>query len=496
MTDAYRQLEARFENLAALAHATGILGWDEQTMMPESAGDERNFAVAKLSALSHRILTETETGELIERAAGESLDEWQQSNVALMRREFLKASALPSEFVERQSRASMKSEQMWRKLRPANDWASFLPYFEENVALAREEAALRAAATGTAPYDALLDMYEPGLRQSDLDRWFAPLAAELPGLIDAAAATCDVRRIVRPEGPFPVAAQERLGRMAMETLRFDFTRGRLDVAVHPFCGGAPGDVRITTRYSEDDFQESLMGVIHESGHAQYEQNLPADWRHQPVGQSVGMAVHESQSLFFEMQIGRSAEFLSFLAPRLAEAFPHVDASVWELDNMVPLYQSVERGFIRVNADEITYPAHILMRYAMEKELIAGTLAARDVPDRWNAEMTHWLNLSTRGNDKDGCMQDVHWPSGLFGYFPTYTLGAMIAAQLAHAFKSSHPDWASEWRRGEFGVVRGWLHAQIWSRGSRLPMKELVVAATGRALDPSVYLAHLRGRYLD
>jgi carboxypeptidase Taq len=384
---------------------------------------------------------------------------------------------------------------MWRKLRPANDWQGFVPYFAENVNLAREEAALRAAAQGMKPYDALLDVYEPGLTEVDVDGWFAPLETALPALIEQAEAKSRSARAQAPQGPFPIPAQQRIGRTAMETLCFDFSRGRLDTAVHPFCGGAPGDVRITTRYREADFQESLLGVIHESGHAQYEQNLPVAWRHQPVGSSVGMAVHESQSLFFEMQVGRSAEFLQFFTPFLAQAFPHVDGAVWAVDNVVPLYQSVKRDFIRVNADEVTYPAHILVRYHIEKDLLSGALVPADLPARWNDEMTKWLGLQTLGNDTDGCMQDVHWPSGAIGYFPTYTLGAMIAAQLAEAFKREHADWSAQWRRGEFADVRNWLNAKIWSRGSRLQMKELVAEASGRALDPGAYLGHLRARYL-
>jgi carboxypeptidase Taq len=495
MADAYQKLEAKFEELAALSHAMGILGWDEQTMMPEGSGDERNFAQAKLAALAHRMVVDDETGELLERAVEERLDHWQRANLGLMRRARMQASALPSEFVERQHRAGMKAEQMWRKHRPANDWRSFLPYFEQNVALVRQEAELRSAARGIAPYDALLDLYEPGITQTDVDDWFAGLASELPELIMRAEERSRATPAQPPPGPFSIAAQQMLGRRAMEALQFDFDRGRLDVAVHPFCGGAAGDVRITTRYDESDYVESLMGVIHEAGHAQYEQNLPVQWRHQPIGAAVGMAVHESQSLFFEMQIGRSAEFLEFFAPALAAAFPHVDASVWRIENMVPVYQAVRRGLIRVNADEVTYPAHILLRYAIERDLVNGSLAPADVPERWNAEMGKWLGLETTGNDRNGCMQDVHWPSGAFGYFPTYTLGAMIAAQLADSFKREQPAWHDDWRRGDFTGVREWLSGTVWSRGSRLQMKELVAEVTGAPLDPTLYLAHLRARYL-
>ncbi len=493
---AYQELEGRFEELAALGHAFGILGWDEQTQMPEGSAPARNEAVSRLRVLAHRLITSDALGELLKQAADEQLDDWQRANLALMQRERDHALVLPAEFVQRQSQASMEAEQAWRKLRPANDWIGFLPYFETNLALVREEANLRARDLGVSPYDALLDLYEPGLTSADLDNWFGALDATLPDLIDGAAARSRGQSPLLPKGPFSIRAQEQLGRTVMGLLQFDFDRGRLDVAVHPFCGGAIGDVRITTRYREDDFQESLMGIIHETGHAQYQQNLPERWRLQPVGSATGMAVHESQSLFFEMQIGRSPEFMRTLGPLLAEAFPNEASEVWGQENLVPLYQRVRPGLIRVSADEVTYPAHILLRYEIEKELLSGDLKPADLPARWHQGMQARLGLGTEGNDKDGCMQDVHWPSGAFGYFPTYTVGAMIAAQLAARLREDLPDWSGQWQRGELGPTRDWLHERIWTQGSRRPMKALVEAATGQPLSADAYLTHLRRRYLD
>lgn len=499
MEKAYQKLEKKFEDLAALSHAMGILGWDEQTMMPEKSGDERAFALSKLASFSHRVLTDPMVGDLIAEALEDQkeLDTWQEANLKAISRNYEKAKALPSDFVEKKRLATMKAQQAWRKCRVENDWKSFLPYFEENIKLTQEEAQRRADGKEISMYDALVDLYEPGLTASDIDALFDPLEKELPDLIFQAEekSQMKLKNIIRPNPPFSIQSQEELGREVMRDLCYDFSRGRLDVAFHPFCGGARGDVRITTRYREDDFQESLMGVIHETGHAQYEQNLPKAWGHQPVGSSTGMAIHESQSLFFEMQIGRSREFLAFMAPKLKKTFSHVGADVWSLENLVPLYQEVKRDFIRVNADEVTYPAHVIMRYHMEKSLLNGELLARDLPEMWNEQMKKWLGLETLGNDKNGCMQDVHWPSGAIGYFPTYTVGAIIAAQLCQSYKRDCKNWSEMWAKGEFETVRAWLKEKIWSNGSRFDMKELAVSATGRELGISDYLNHLKERYL-
>jgi carboxypeptidase Taq len=279
----------------------------------------------------------------------------------------------------------------------------------------------------------------------------------------------------------------------MQAVGFDFNHGRLDTSLHPFCGGVPDDVRITTRYDEDDFMTALMGVLHETGHALYERGLPSDWRLQPVGEARGMALHESQSLLIEMQACRGAEFIGFMAPLAREAFGG-EGPAWEVDNLVRVYNRVEPGFIRVDADEVTYPAHVILRYRLEKRLIAGEMELDDLPAAWNAGMEELLGV-VPPDDRLGCLQDIHWYDGAWGYFPTYTLGAIAAAQLFAAAKDAVPDISGAIAKGDFTPLMGWLGENVHALGSSRSGDELLERATGRPLDPAVFKAHLSARYL-
>jgi carboxypeptidase Taq len=280
----------------------------------------------------------------------------------------------------------------------------------------------------------------------------------------------------------------------MKRVGFDFDHGRLDISLHPFCGGTPDDVRITTRYDEADFRGALMGVLHETGHALYERGLPIEWRRQPVGDARGMAMHESQSLLMEMQACRSREFTAFLAPLLRETFGGT-GPVWEADNLYRLGTQVRRSLIRVDADEVTYPAHVILRYRLERAMIAGDLALADLPAAWNDGMKELLGI-VPPDDRQGCLQDIHWYDGAWGYFPTYTMGAMIAAQLFDAAKRANPGLLEELGAGDFARLLGWLRAHVHGKGSSRTTTEIVAEATGHPLDAAVFEAHLRRRYLD
>ncbi|MCC7285664.1 MAG: carboxypeptidase M32, partial [Burkholderiaceae bacterium] len=274
---------------------------------------------------------------------------------------------------------------------------------------------------------------------------------------------------------------------------FDFDAGRLDVSAHPFCGGVPEDVRMTTRFRDDEFLGSLMGTIHETGHGRYEQNLPREWLGQPLSEARSMAIHESQSLSFEMQLGCHPGFVAQLAPLLQQAFGAQPAL--EAANLQRLLTRVKPGLIRVDADEVTYPAHILLRYEIERPLIEGEIEVEDIPALWDAKMAELLQLDTRGNFADGPMQDVHWPSGLFGYFPCYTLGAMYAAQWFAAMRRATPELDARIAGGDFAPVFDWLREHIWRSGSRWSTDELATRASGEALNPAHFKAHLEARYL-
>jgi carboxypeptidase Taq len=496
----YQALEQHFRRIGHLQHLAAILQWDEAVMMPPGSGDQRAEATATLQVVMHELLSDARLGDQVEQAAlsASSLDSDQAANLREIRRLVERANALPNSLVERGSRAQLRCEQAWRSLRAENDFATFAPLLAEVVAIKRESAAALSAKLGMPAYDALLDEYEPGLRSAALDRVFAELKRFLPGLIDEVIEHQRSQQVLPLEGPFPIAAQRSLVEGLMRSVGFDTARGRLDVSHHPFCGGAPSDVRITTRYDENNFTQSLLGVLHESGHAKYEQGLPARLSGQPAGAARGMAMHEGQSLLSEMQVSRSRAFIRFLAPRLAAAFPEAVAKrpeAFAAENLYRLFTRVKRSKIRVDADEVTYPSHIILRYEIERALIASEIEVRDIPELWDQGMRRLLSISTAGDDSNGCMQDVHWPSGAFGYFPTYTLGALTAAQLFAAAKRALPSLESEIEQGRFEALNTFLRERIWSQGSLLSGDALIRSATGEALDPRYFEAHLKARYL-
>lgn len=499
LMNAYERLEKHHRQLFHLDHVEAITAWDEATMMPKGGGSARAAALATLAEVRHERACDPAVADLLGQAEAADLDDWQRANLAHMRRRHTRANALPSALVGARSRARSRCEQAWRELRPKNDWDGIRPLLEAVVKIEREAAQALGEALDCGPYDALIDEWDPGLRQAQIDPIFAELEAFLPDFIEAAVAASERRAAKAPAGPFSIPDQRALAEKIMAALGFDFGRGRLDVSHHPFCGGVPTDVRITTRYREDDFMPALMGVIHETGHGRYEQGLPPRWLDQPVGIAQGMALHESQSLFFEMQLARSPAFMCFAAPLMREAFSAQCAAqpdAFDEHNLAALFRGVKRSLIRVDADEATYPTHILLRYGIERDLIAGSIEVADIPERWAVGMKRLLDLDTRGDYKNGCLQDVHWPAGLFGYFPSYTLGAITAAQLFAAVKRALPDVNDHIARGEFSAITDWLSQNVWSQASRYHLGDLLTRATGEPLTVKPYRAHLEARYLE
>ena len=495
--DAYPTLEKNFARISAIGDAIGILGWDKETTMPLGAAEGRARQIAALEVMSHELLTAPAMADRLGEAEHQTdrLDDWQAANLREMRRTHTHATAVPADLVEASSLASSRCEVAWRDARARSDFAGLLPLLAEVLARQQEIGAAKGAVLGLSAYDALLDGHDPGMRMATIAPLFAELRAGLPELIRSALAHQAARGPRLPlDGPFPRAAQQALGQQLMAVAGFDFAHGRLDVSTHPFCGGATGDVRITTRYDEQDFSGALMGVLHETGHALYEQGRPAAWLAQPVGLARGMSMHESQSLLVEMQACRSRGFSGYLAPKLRQAFGK-SGPAWDAENLHRHAVLVEPGFIRVDADEVTYPAHILLRTELEEKLIAGAMPLADLPDAFNAGMRQLLGLDVP-EDRLGCLQDIHWPGGLWGYFPTYTLGAMIAAQLFAAAQAADADIAPGIARGDFTPLVRWLRTHVHGIGSRLGTTELLQAATGQGLDAGIYQRHLRRRYLD
>ena len=489
----YDQLASTYLRIYRFEHAQAMLGWDHAAVMPPGGADARAAALGELAALIHRLRTAPELATWLAAADGEPLDDHARANLREMKRTWRSSNAVPEELVTAQVVATSKCEHAWRKQRPANDWAGFAGNLVEVVALARREAALLAERTGLSRYDALMDKFEPGMRSSTIDALFGALRTWLPDLIQRVRAHQASARVIAPVGPFPIAAQRALCERVMKLLAFDFDRGRLDVSAHPFSGGVSEDVRLTTRYADDDFERSLMGTIHETGHGRYEQNRPRTWLGQPVSEARSMAIHESQSLSFEMQLGRGRAFVGLLAPLLVEAFGAQPA--FDADNVAKLFTRVVPGLIRVDADEVTYPAHVILRFEIERALIEGEAEVGDIPTLWNESMQRLLGIDTRGNFTDGPMQDIHWPSGTFGYFPSYTLGAMYAAQWFAALRRARPTVDADIARGDLAPVFDWLRDHIWSQASRHETDELTRRASGGPLDPAHFRAHLEARYL-
>ncbi len=493
---AYSRLEALFRKIGILGDALSVLHWDMSTMMPEGGAASRADQIALLKAMAHELLTGPAVPDLLEAAAAEKLDDWQRANLREMRRDWVHAAALPADLVEAVAQAEAACEMAWRQARPNADYALVLPRLSELLTLVRRQAEAKAAALGVSLYDALLDQYEPDGRSAEIDGVFADLEAFLPGFL-AQVLEAQGRRPapVMPEGPFPAECQRVVGLDFMAALGFDFAHGRLDTSFHPFCGGIPDDVRITTRYDEADFTSAQMGVLHETGHALYDFGLPgAPWRGQPVGRARGMVLHESQSLLMEMQACRSREFTGWAAPRLAKAFGG-SGPAWAADNLYRLGIRVEPGFIRVDADEVTYPAHVIIRTRLERALVEGGLDLADLPGAWAEGYRRLLGI-TPPDDRLGCLQDIHWYGGAWGYFPTYTLGAMAAAQVFQAACRADPGIPAAIGGGDFAPLRARLRANIHGKGSLLSTRDLLTEATGRPLDATAFKAHLARRYLE
>jgi carboxypeptidase Taq len=490
---AYERLTDRFARIATVQEAGAMLGWDAAAMMPAGGGPARGDQLAVLAGLAHGLLTDERAGDDLAEADAPD-NTWAQSNLRLMRHARVRATAVPAALVEAQARAGSACEKAWRAARAASDYASVLPLFEEVVRLTREQASCLAPALGLSRYDSLMDGFQRGIGAADV----APVFARYENFLRDALPRAEALQAARPApialpGRFPAEAQEALCRRLSAGAGLDYAHARLDRSTHPFCGGTPTDIRITTRYDEADPAQALMGVLHETGHALYERGLPAAQARQPVGEAAGMAAHESQSLIVEMQACRSDAYLGFLAGELRATFSLAGPAVAPA-NLASLWRRVRPGFIRVDADEMTYPAHVILRFRLEQALVAGDLQPRDLPGAWAEGLRDLLGL-VPPDDARGCLQDIHWYDGAFGYFPSYTLGAMAAAQLMAACRRAVPHLDPALARGDLSPLVGWLRAHVHGQGSLLGFQDLLVQATGKPLDPADFEAHLTSRYL-
>ena len=492
----YQQLEQEFRRLHAFRSAASILRWDSAVMMPRGSSDLRGEQLAALETESHALLTSPRVSRLLTRAEANSagLEDWQTANVREMRREREHAIATPQNLVSRLAKATSRAEIKWIEAKQKSDFAIFAPHLEEVVNLLRDKAGLLGKALNLDPYDALVDEFSPGMTSAGIDAIFTTLGRRLPGLIQEVIELQARRPPLEIAGRYAPSKQRALALEVMKAVGFPFERGRLDESEHPFTGGVPGDLRITTRFSATDPLTGLMGILHETGHAMYDVGLPEAWRGQPVGRDRGMALQESQSLLLEMLIGRSRPFLRYLAPLLTKAFG-VSGPEWEVENVYRLLIRVRRSLIRVDADEVTYPVHIVLRYELENEILKGELRVKDLPEAWNSRINDRLGVRP-ANDAEGCLQDVHWAVGSFGYFPSYAMGAVIAGQLYESLRADRPELDDELAAGQFAGLFDWLRQNVHAAGATVSMADLIRNATGKPLSAAAWLRYVESKYLE
>lgn len=470
-----------------LGTASGLLSWDQETVMPEKGQRRRGEVLATLAGLSHRTLVSEQMLEAVEAAEAEAeTGSVEAAQAAEARTEVERARRVPEALETAFALSRSEALAAWQEARRAADFSSFQPHLERQVGLVRERA--EALAAGGPRYDALMQEFEPGATVAELDPLFAHLHAELAPLVQAAADSDAHPDESVARGSFPAEAQRGFVEKMASGIGFDFRAGRLDKAAHPFCSGAGnGDVRLTWRWDEKDFRPALFGVIHEAGHGLYEQGLPSDWARTPLGRDAGLGIHESQSRLWENRVGRSRAFWDWAMPTFREAFP---GQTPDADALWKALHTCKPSPIRVEADEATYDLHVLLRYGMEKALVGGEIEVRDLPELWRSRSEELLGLTPK-DDAEGVLQDIHWAMGLFGYFPTYTLGNLYSAQLHAAADRDLGGLDALHARGEFAPLLGWLRERVHGHGRRLRAAELVERATGEAPDPSYLVNHLR-----
>jgi len=492
----YQQLEQEFRRLHAFRGATSVLRWDAAVMMPRGSADVRGEQLAALESECHALLTSPKVSRLIERSLANQaqLEDWQLANLREMRRERDHAIATPLSLVTRLAKATSLAEVRWLEAKQQDSFALFAPHLEEVVALTRDKAQVLSQALGLSPYDSLIDEFSPGFLSTEIDQLFRVVGRRLPSLIREAIELQATRPALPLTGKVGISKQRTLAIEVMRTIGFPFDRGRLDESDHPSTEGVPGDVRVTTRFDLNEPFTGLMGVLHEVGQAMYDLGLPEAWRDQPVGRDRGMAMEEGQSLLLEMVIGRSRPFLTWLRPLLEKHFG-VSGPEWEVENLYQTLIRVRRGAIRVDADELTYPVHIMVRYELEKQILDGSLAVRDLPEAWKAGLDHRLGLRP-ASDAEGCLQDVHWAIGSFGYFPSYALGSFIAAQLYEGLRNEIQTFDAEIAAGRFGGLFEWLRENVHGVGARVSSQELIKNATGKTLSAAPWLRYAEGKYLE
>jgi carboxypeptidase Taq len=497
----YKKLMEKTKDSLVFQSAESIIHWDMETMMPPKAIKLRSQQLALLSRIEHKMSTDPEVGSLVEKIMGhkgyDKLNAVQKRNAYLIKKNYDEQTKLPEELVAEIAKQRAITVDIWKKAKAAKNYSLFMPELEKLVELQKKaaEILMKVKETST-PYDALIDIFEPKMTAREITRVFAELREGLVSVLEkceTASKQPDTRILKRK---VPIDAQRQIAKTLAETVEYDVTsknaRGRIDETEHPFTTGYYDDVRITTHYYEDNFASSIFSVLHEAGHALYEENLNPKWMYEPVGTSCSSGFHESQSRFVENIIGRSREFWVYFLPKLKRLAGKTLADI-QLDSFVHAINQVKPSKIRVEADEVTYGLHIIIRFDIERDLFADKITVKELPEVWNQKYKDYLGVRIE-NDSEGVMQDTHWASGSYGYFPSYALGNIYSGQILATMEKDLPNWRKQIEKGNFGTVKKWLSKNIHSYGNLYDPSELIRKITGNELNVKPYLKYLNTKY--
>jgi len=497
----YDALLARAKELVILMTASGVLEWDMETKMPPRGIILRSQQLSLLSQFAHRLGTDPVIGSLISKIESDpgfgELNEVQRRNVHLIRKNYEEQTKLPEKLVAETARQRAIAIDVWKKAKASRDFSLFRPELEKVVDLKAQAAVMLKDVKGSpTPYDALVDDFEPRMTAAQIGPIFDELKAGLISITQRCQASPRQPNPGVLERFVPMDVQRRVAESLASFVLYDVKSGqaggRIDETEHPFTQGYYDDVRITTHYHEKNPTSSIFSVLHEAGHATYEQNLPGGWMYQPVGAACSSGFHESQSRFVENIVGRSTEFWSFYLPKLKELTDGAFADV-DLGSFVRAINQVKPSKIRVEADEVTYCLHIIVRFELERDIFAGKVKVSELPQLWNEKYAEYLGVKIE-NDSEGVMQDTHWAATYFGYFPSYALGNVYSGQILHAMERDLPDWRNSISRGDFSPVRGWLREHLYSLGNLYDPTDLLRRVTGEDINVRYYLDYLRSKY--
>ena len=490
----YSLLEKHISKINKISTAGASLHWDLTQNTPDGAKENLSEDIGNLSSIAHEMFISKQTEDLIQASESEKLDDWQIANLKLIKKDYLSATALSAEFVEKFSILTSKSQSVWQKAKISSDWDAFAPYLKKIVESVKEMATIKSEKLGVKPYEALLNEYDPERKLEEFESVFTALRKDLPPLIGQIIEKQKSEDALPIKNPITSALQKEISIKIMKHMKFDFSNGRIDEYEHPYCITTSGGTRILSKFIPDNFLQGIMATIHETGHALYEQNLPKAYKNQPIGKGCGMSVHESQSLFMELQVARSKGFSEYLSKLFSDDFgfkgPEFSSS-----NLYKLLNRTKRSLIRVEADEATYPLHVILRFELEKALLDGSISVDELPKIWSEKMKGYLDIVPE-NHRTGVMQDVHWSSGGFGYFPCYVGGSINASMLAKTAREKGFFKDEDLVKGDLSKVAGFLKENIWHNGSRFSPSKLIENATGMScLSPEVFVGYLKGKFL-